>query len=138
MSEDKTDDLKDDKKVKFDYIKSNFFRVIHADGVWGGIGPTLNDIKMVFFNERPAIPQQVTHEIKDGVLGEEIKEERVSRNSIIREVEVNVIMNIHVARAVKKWLEDKINAIEHLEREIQEKEQEKPKKKSKKNKSMDI
>jgi len=33
MSEDKTDNLKDEKKIKFDYIKSNFFRVIHADGV---------------------------------------------------------------------------------------------------------
>lgn len=123
MSEDKTDNLKDEKKIKFDYIKSNFFRVIHADGVWGGIGPGLNDIKMVFFNERPAIPQQVTHEIKNGILGEEIKEERVSRNSIIREVEVDIVMNIHVAKSLKKWLEDKINTIENFEREIQEEEE---------------
>ena len=38
------------RTVTFDYIKSNLFRVIHADGVWGGIAPT-GKIHLSFFND---------------------------------------------------------------------------------------
>ena len=63
-------------RVRFDYIKSAAFRVIHADGVVGGVTPRL-DVHMDFWSERFPIPQQVVHAVNsDGTLGDEIKAER--------------------------------------------------------------
>lgn len=88
-------------QLQFDYIKSNFFRVVYADGAHGGYTPRGN-FHMVFFNERLAIPQSTTHAIVDGQLGPEI--DRVARQAIVREAEVDVVMNLQVAESLHVWL----------------------------------
>ena len=101
-------------KLKFDYIKSNVFRVIHADGVIGGPTPRLS-IHMDFWSERFPIPQQTVHEVNpDGGLGEELKEERQSRKAIVREVEIGVVMDLDTAKSFREWLNDKITEIERV------------------------
>jgi hypothetical protein len=99
-------------QVRFDFIKSNAFRVVHADGIWGG--PTPNGLLlMAFFNERVSIPTQVTHAVKpDGSLGPET--ERIRRSAIVREVEVAVMLNPHVARSIRDWLTDKLEKLEKM------------------------
>jgi hypothetical protein len=100
-------------KIKFDYIKSNFFRVVHADGVWGGITPR-QGIVMGFWSERPPIPEQMVFHVKpEGSLGEEIKEERKGREAIVREVEVNVMMELGSAKAFLAWLQAKVELLEN-------------------------
>src|ERR1044071_5805732 len=90
--------------LKFDYIKSNYFRVIHVDGVWGGVTPNLN-IQIALFNERNAIPKQVVHEVKpDGAIGRELPEKRNSRDTIVREIEASLIMDVQTAKVVIGWL----------------------------------
>jgi hypothetical protein len=98
--------------VVFDYIKSNFFRVIHIDGVHGGISPKLNMIQMAFFSERQAIPQTEKFALKKGQLGE--IESRKTREAIIREVEVEALMDIDAAKALRQWLDEKIQLREKL------------------------
>src|SRR5438874_1780807 len=94
--------------VRFDYIKSNLFRVIHADGVVGGLTPRL-DIHMDFWSERFPIPQRVVHTLTDdGTLGEELKTERLTREGIVREVEAGVVLDLEVAKAFREWLTDRI------------------------------
>jgi hypothetical protein len=103
-------------RVKFDYIKSNFFRVVHADGVFGGITPRL-DIQMDVWSERQAIPKEVVHELRpDGTLGEEMREERVVRDAIVREVEVGVVIDVGLAKSMINWLQEKIERIEEAQR----------------------
>jgi hypothetical protein len=105
------------KQVKFDYLKSNSFRVVHADGAWGGITPTLN-IFMAFFSERPPIPKQTVFEVKpDGRVGSEIQEKRDARDAIIREVEIGVQMNLAAAKALLAWLDEKIQLLEKFHSE---------------------
>ncbi len=95
-------------KIRFHYIKSNLFRVVHADGVWGGITPT-GGIQIAFFSERVPIPQQVEFQLSpDGRVGEEIPEGKVAREGIVREVEVDVVINLGTARLIRDWLDDKI------------------------------
>ena len=68
---------------------------------------------MAIYNERHAIPQETVQEIKpDGTLGEVIQSETVVREGIVREMEVDVLMNVEVAKSVINWLEDKIKLIE--------------------------
>jgi len=102
------------KKVRFHYIKSNHFRVIHVDGAHGGITPT-GMIQVAFHNDRSPIPQQVVSTVhENGTLGREIAEERVSRDGVVREVEVEAIMSLDTARALRKWLDEKIQSLEDL------------------------
>jgi len=103
-------------RVKFDYIKSNFFRVVHADGVFGGLTPRL-DIHMDLWSERFAIPKETVHQLKpDGTLGEELREERVVQDAIVREVEVGVVIDVGLAKSMIDWLQDKIDQIEEAQK----------------------
>jgi hypothetical protein len=100
------------KTVSFDFLKGNQFRNVHADGIWGGMTPQ-GQLSMSFFSERIAIPTKVTYRIEeDGKLGEEILEERVARAPVVRELEVCVFMNLGVAKAFQKFLNEQIEQIE--------------------------
>ncbi len=109
------------QKMRFDYLKSPLFRMIHADGVVGG--PTPKGLLFLsFFNERMPIPQQIVHTIDQvesagtafgqptfrARLGEEILAERVSRESIIRETEVGVLLDLPTAEKLHDWLSTQI------------------------------
>src|SRR5579863_8383398 len=93
--------------VKFDFIKSAAFRVVHADGMFGGPTPR-GDLFIGFYSERFPIPTTVYHEIKNtGELGEEIRSERVGRQGILREVEIGVKCDLDVAKVFVQWLQEK-------------------------------
>jgi hypothetical protein len=97
------------KRVKFDYIKGNFFRVIHVDGIIGGIAPAQALITMAVWNERWPIPKQAVYGLQeDGSLGEEILEDRVTRKAVVREVETELLMTIPTAKVIRDWLDEKI------------------------------
>ena len=112
----------EDQKVRFDYIKANQFRMIHVDGLFGGISPNSN-IFMSLWSERWPIPKQTAHKLsKDGSIQGEILEERVSRDAIVREIDVGVVMNINVAIQMREWLNDKIKAAQSISKSTKSKE----------------
>ncbi len=97
-------------RVEFRYLKSTAFRVIHADGAWGGLTPR-GDIHMVLYNERPTIPDVTANELNpDGSLGKEIG--KVWKEGMVREVEVDVIMSYPTAKALLTWLSTKVESID--------------------------
>ena len=102
-------------QITFHLIKSNFFRVVHADGAWGGVTPR-GFIEVNFYSERQPIPRSLTHSVnlESGTLGAEIREARVTKEGPVREVEVGVIMDLQCARSVRKWLDDKIAVVEQM------------------------
>lgn len=109
-------------RIRFDYIKGNYFRVIHVDGVYGGNSPRGGHIQMAVWNERWPIPKQTVHQFEQGKpLGKEILDERVARDAIVREVEVQLMMDIAMAKRMRDWLDDKI---QHVEETIEEAEKE--------------
>ena len=90
-------------RIDFHYVKSNDFRVVHCDGVWGGTTPR-GYLTMSVYSERSPIPQKLTHEVtQEGWVGTEI--ERDSKGGIIREVGVEIIMDLEIARSVLTWLQ---------------------------------
>jgi hypothetical protein len=90
------------------YEKGNFFRVIHADGVFGGPSPR-GLITMSFNNERVALPRRSRIPIKDGVAGpEEILE---TKGGIFREIETTVMMDIASALSFHEWLGVQVNEV---------------------------
>ena len=106
-------------RVKFDYIKSNLFRNVHADGVVGGLTPRL-DVHLAVWSQRSPIPRQVVHEVEaDGTVGEEIKDERDTRDALVREVEVGVILDEAIVRELVKWLQERIDEIENARKRLE-------------------
>ena len=105
------------KKLRFHYIKSNNFRVVHVDGAHGGITPH-GYIFFAVYNDRAPIPQVTVHEIdEDGsVTTEDIRDERISKDGIVREVEVGLVMDLATAESLQRWLEEKINKLKELQK----------------------
>src|SRR5688572_25870540 len=105
---DEGNKLKPGETIQFDYVKSNYFRVVHVDGAFGGVGANLN-INMAIWSQRNALPQQVTHTITAaGTLGDEVREARVTKEGIVREVEANLVLDIATAESLARWLTKKV------------------------------
>lgn len=104
-------------EVSFKYLKSNLFRVVHADGAWGGLN-LRGDIHVSFYNERVAIPD--SSKLVVAANEEVIKpEEFESSSKFIREVEVDVVFDLATAKSLRAWLNHKIDALENLIRDAQ-------------------
>ena len=106
---------KNEKKrdvVSFDYIKSNSFRVIHGNGVLGGLTPS-GDIHMAVWNQRQPYPKRVSYAVtSDQQLGDQV--ELDVREGLVREVEVGVVMSPSTALEVIEWLQRQLEAHTHL------------------------
>jgi hypothetical protein len=103
--------------IQFQYIKSNLFRVIHADGVIGGPAPR-NQLYINFYSERLAIPQQQTYELKPNrTLGKEIESARISRGGVVREVEAAVVFDIRSAHALHQWLGERLKEFDNAKKQ---------------------
>ncbi len=101
-------DFKRPPRFQTKFTTSRSFRTIHADGAWGGVTPQ-GLINMASFSETRPFPQSVTYTLENEALKEE---SRIEDQSIIREVEVGVMMSLPVARALRKWLDERIQQLE--------------------------
>jgi hypothetical protein len=106
------------RRIRVHNIKSNHFRVIHADGVWGGVTPHAM-FHMVFFNERQAIPQELVMEVQ-GTNLTELRDRRVGKEGFVRELEVEVLMDLSTAQVVRDWL---TRNLEQAERQLRGEDQ---------------
>lgn len=102
------------ERIKFQFVKSNLFRVIHVDAVWGAITPGSDGINMNLCSQRFPIPQQVVYELKpDGSLEKEISEETIQPDDIEWEVEISAIMSIETANTLIEWLQNMVNQLKN-------------------------
>lgn len=115
MSEEITIDVKPPEvsgvEIPINYYKSNFHRVIHADGIYGGATPTPGDIIVHVYSHRLPIPERAMN----GQDGNEIIVKRVIRPGIDREVEASFVMNLEMAKSMCKWLEARIKYVEDIQ-----------------------
>ena len=110
MAKGPNEQLKGPPQVVFDYIKGSFFRSLRADGAVGGVTPN-GQIHMALYSERPAIPRRLVYEIQaDGKLGKEVARE--SRQSIVREMDVDLFLTLSVAKSIHVWLGQRIEELE--------------------------
>lgn len=110
--------------VTFDYIKSNFHRVVQVDGVVGGITPN-GMIHMAVWNQRQPYPRQVVHELTEDRMGSQI--DRTTREcDFVREIEVGLVLNYEMARVLVRWLEKRISDFEAVQEKFEAMEDEEP------------
>ncbi len=101
--------------------KSNFYRVVHADGVYGGGTPTPGNIMMTFYSHRVPFPEKT---LNDG-RGNEIVSKRDAKSGIEQEYEVSLVISLETAKLLRIWLNDTIRNTEVLLQEMQQRNQQK-------------
>lgn len=100
------------------FIKSNFCRVIHGDGAYGGpiaVGG-VPQILMAIYSTHPAVPEVETFAV------EKVDESTgrftalpLQLKKIVHEIEAEVIISVPCARSLRDWLDTQIRTAEHLE-----------------------
>jgi hypothetical protein len=109
--------------INFDYIKSGQFRVIHADGAFFA-ATTQGGLTISFFSERQPIPRRVTHKLNsDGSLGDELADQRVVRDAVIRDTEFAVTMTVETAKRVRDKLDEMVKKVEEMAQPKQSRKQ---------------
>lgn len=106
------------EKLRIEYIKSHAYRMVRADGAFGGTSPRL-ELFISFYNERFPIPKVLVYKRTDsGAPGEEIQEDRESKEGIIREVEVGITMDLPTAKSFAAWLTQKVGELEKTREQV--------------------
>lgn len=96
--------------VTFKYAKANDYRVIAANGVYGGPLPS-GEIKADFFVEFVETPGVERFEVKDKRLGALI--DRVpSKGTWIRELQIGLLLSRNTAKSIGEWLLEKVKIAE--------------------------
>jgi len=98
----------DKEVVDVHYQKSPSYRVVLAEGVYGGLTPK-GTIISHFFTERWPIPKSSSLTIVGGKSVSETTTEILS--GVVRSVDVGVVMDFNMAVAYYHWLREKL---EHL------------------------
>lgn len=102
--------------VEYHYIKSNQFRVIHADGAHGGV-TARGYLHIAFFSERRAIPRMVSMAVDVGA-GEAREVDRESLGGVVREVEADVVLDETAVKELVAWLNSKLDDFRRVRDEI--------------------
>ncbi len=100
------------KRVTAHYIKSSQHRIIHASGMWGGITPQ-GEVRIAMFHEFQKLPDRILYSITEvGALQEIQREGGGNPYEVDREVEVDIIMSVGTARALRAWLDGHLKRFE--------------------------
>jgi len=103
--------IKQKKSVTFKYKISPNYCIYPINGIYGGLN-AYGEIIGSFFSERPAIPKEITFEIKKNMLGEKISEDKL--DAIIRDTIFGISIKPDTARAIAKWLNYKADEYDKI------------------------
>lgn len=96
----------EDRQIKFRFEYDPGYRLIGANGIWGGITPR-GDLRLDFFVESLGIPDHVTHLLTpDHRLGPELN--RAQAEGIVRRVQVGVLLSLDQADSIADFIKQKI------------------------------
>jgi hypothetical protein len=102
------------QRIRFHYIKSPAFRVIHVNGVIGGWNGS-GELHIATYSERPAIPQIMEHELLTETLGPAVSIE--GKTGFVREIDVDLMLNRQRAIELRDWLNAKLEEFDKLTRD---------------------
>ena len=96
-------EVKAQSGVEIHYMKSNLFRVIHADGALGALTPR-GLLHMTLYSERAAIPKRGLRAISEDGQGLEPEVFTETIGGVVRELEVDVLIDERLVRELRDWL----------------------------------
>ena len=99
------------EEMKYHFIKSNTFKTIFCDGVFGGLRPDGN-LHLTIYVERPAIPQMIVMEHLGGGSVKENESKRAGKDGIVCDVEASLLFDIDTAIELHAWLQAQLDIAE--------------------------
>ncbi len=103
-----------DNFVRIEFERSPSYRLVTADGAWGGPTPR-GHILVNFFVDVPVAPLSVTHRVtEDGQLGAELVRTPATGEGsprVSREFEVGVLLSPEDAESVARWLLEQVDLL---------------------------
>jgi len=96
----------EDRQIKFFFEYDPAYRLIGANGVWGGITPR-GDVRLDFFVEAQGIPKEVVNLITpEGSLGPELSRSPAQR--IVRRIQVGVLLSLEQAESTADFIKSRV------------------------------
>jgi len=103
-------------ELEFFFETAPDHRVIASNGAWGGMTPR-GDIYIDFFIEKQAVPDSIKNSVsEEGNLGKIIEMKPPKR--FVRELQVGVLLTKLEAQNLVKFLNERIQQLEEIEKEI--------------------
>lgn len=99
------------RKLQISYKESPHYRVVHANGAYGGVSP-LGELVMALYSERMQFPDRAV--IRFDSNGIPSPEEFQIEQGVVREIEVGVMLDLKSAKSLAEWLEQKIAVLERI------------------------
>lgn len=97
MADGGADESRQDR-LKVAFERGGAFRVVAADGAFGGLRPDGQDLMMFLFHEHPPVPTGGLLAPSAGAL------EVQSASNVVYTVEVGVRLRLDAARRLRDWL----------------------------------
>lgn len=117
-------DKKESKDLRIKYVFPDDYNPQYVNGAYGHVNP-LGEIIVNFYLERMPLLREQRYNLVDGLMSEELLDDRIMSKSnpeektptLIRYIEHGVIWNYGSAKSFHKWLGDKLSLLEdsHLE-----------------------
>lgn len=99
-------DKSEPESIVFKYTKANDYRIVTANGAYGGPEPT-GGIKVDFFIESLEYPNLQRFELEGTKLGKEVR--RIpGENNWVRELQIGLLLSRDVAETIGNWLLEKV------------------------------
>ena len=92
------------KEIKIYFSKAKDYKIIPANGAWGGISPE-GSIIFDLFIEKNELPDYIELEINDGK--GKAKEINKKKKKIVRESQIGIVLKPDIAYSIGEWLIDK-------------------------------
>lgn len=97
-------------ELRFVFTRALDYKIIPANGVWGGVTPR-GDFRMEFFIEHTTDPKEITQKINpDGRLGE-IIQRKGDGETLTREITGAVLMTVEQAENIANWIKERIKVV---------------------------
>lgn len=97
------------KEINFVFEKDPDYRIVPANGAWGGV-TSRGDINFDLFFEHIDTPEDVAYMATPDGLGPEVKR-TPEQTPIKREIFFGVVMNVDSAENFGKWLLEKVKLV---------------------------
>lgn len=113
-----------ESKVTFEFARSADYRVVAANGAWGGVTPQ-GDFFLDFFVDHWRIPDEISNLIDtNGLLGREVERKPSAALVATRTRQVGVVLTLDQAENLARFIQTRIDALkgarEALESVVQE------------------
>ncbi len=103
------------KEITAKYKFKEDYDTTYINGVTGRVAGS-GEIVMHFFNERPAVPNEMKYELlENGLQNGTVTDPKSIDSIVIRSVKVGITLNLDSAKSIRNWLNNRIDELKAIE-----------------------